>query len=77
MKSQYTFQIPEHAAEGTEVGHVTAVDRDAYPFNRHVFKIVDAYSLGVNELFAIDPKSGKIIATAEFDREFQSRLNAY
>jgi hypothetical protein len=69
----YTFQIAEHAAEGTEVGHVSAVDRDTYPFNRHVFKIVDAYSTGASSLFAIDPKSGRIIATAVFDREMQDR----
>jgi Cadherin domain len=69
----YTFQIAENAAEGTEVGHVSAVDRDMYPFNRHVFKIVDAYSTGAGNLFAIDPKSGRIIATAVFDREVQDR----
>ena len=68
-QSSYELSLAEHLPVGVVVGHVTAVDRDAPPFNRFVYKLVDAYETGADELFSIDPRSGRIISTVSFDRE--------
>ena len=68
-KSSYELSLAEHLPVGVVVGHVTAEDRDATPFNRFVYKIVDKYDNGADEVFSIDPRSGRIISTVTFDRE--------
>ena len=68
-QSSYEFSVTEHLPVGVVVGHVTAIDRDAPPFNRLVYKIVDAFDNGADEVFSIDPRSGRIISTVTFDRE--------
>jgi len=73
-QSSYELSLAEHLPVGVVVGHVTAVDRDAPPFNRFVYKIVDAYDTGADEVFSIDPRSGRIISTASFDREQNDEL---
>ena len=73
-QSSYELSIMEHLPVGVVVGHVTAVDRDAPPYDRFVYKIVDAYDSGADELFSIDPRSGRIISTVTFDREQTDEL---
>lgn len=68
-QSSYEFSVTEHLPVGVVVGHVTASDRDAPPFNRLVYKIIDAFDNGADEVFSIDPRSGRIISTVTFDRE--------
>ena len=68
-QSSYEFSLAEHQPVGVFVGHVTAADRDAPPFNRFVYQLVDAYETGADEMFSIDPRSGRIISTVSFDRE--------
>jgi len=68
-RSSYELSLAEHLPVGAVVGHVTATDRDAPPFNRFVYKIVDTYDAGADEMFSIDPRSGRIISTVSFDRE--------
>ena len=68
-RSSYELSLAEHLQVGAVVGHVTAADRDAPPFARFVYKIVDTYDVGADEMFSIDPRSGRIISTASFDRE--------
>jgi len=73
-QSSYEFSLDEHLPVGVVLGHVTAVDRDAPPFNHHLYKIVDAYNTGADEMFSIDPRSGRIISTVTFDREVTDEL---
>ena len=73
-QSSYELSIMEHLPVGVVVGHVTAVDRDAPPYDRFVYKIVDAYDSRADELFSIDPRSGRIISTVTFDREQTDEL---
>ena len=68
-RSSYKLSLAEHEPVGVVVGHVTAVDRDAPPFDRFVYQIVDTYDTGADEMFSIDPRSGSIISTVSFDRE--------
>ena len=68
-QTSYELRLAEHLPVGAVVGHVTALDRDAPPFNRFVYKIVDAYNTGADEKFSIDPRSGRIISAVSFDRE--------
>jgi len=68
-QSSYELSLAEHLPVGGVVGHVTATDRDAPPFDRFVYKIVDTYDTGADEKFSIDPRSGRIISTVSFDRE--------
>ena len=68
-QSSYELSLAEHLPVGVVVGHVTAVDRDAAPFNLFVYKIIDAYDTDADEVFSIDPRSGRIISTVSFDRE--------
>ena len=70
-QSSYELSLAEHLPVGVVVGHVTAVDRDALPFNRLLYKMVDAYDTGADQVFSIDPRSGRIISTVSFDREEQ------
>jgi len=58
-----------NSQEGTIVGHVTATDLDRPPYNQFVYNLIDTYSSNVSALFAIDPRSGRIIAKTLFDRE--------
>lgn len=60
----YAFQIPENQPAGTEVGYVTAVDRDAPPFNRF------SYAINDNTVpFTVDADSGRLTTRESLDRE--------
>jgi len=67
-RKHYSFSIAENQADGATVGHLAAVDRDTFPFNRVV------YSLDPNadQTFGINPTSGYLFARLPLDRERQS-----
>ena len=72
LEKSYVFSLRENNQPGALVGHVSALDTDSAPYNLFVYKMIDAYSTDVTELFAIDPRAGKIIAKKSFDREDQA-----
>jgi hypothetical protein len=63
----YSFSTVENQPAGTEVGSVSAVDRDEPPFDRFMYTIDPA----VGDLFAIDPSNGRITTKTSLDREGQ------
>lgn len=70
QQTQYTFIVEENQSPGTEVGAVTAVDRDSHPLNR-IFYFLDHVDTTFR-LFQIDSTSGLISLAESLDREEQS-----
>ena len=68
---QYTFSVTENLPARTEVGTVTANDRDLPPYNRFSYKLDNTTSN--SDLFGIDGKSGVIYAKKSLDREQQHK----
>jgi hypothetical protein len=71
-RKRYSFSVSENRAPGTTVGHLTAVDRDTFPFNRVV------YSLDPNadQTFGVDPTSGLLFTRLPLDRERRDSYRA-
>ena len=65
-KSRYRFDISENQAPSSQVGTVTATDRDDPPYNKVVFAL-DPRS--TNGSFSINPITGNIVTTTVLDRE--------
>lgn len=65
QQQRYTFRLAENQPAGTVVGTVAAVDRDTFPFNRIVYSL-DPVS---DQLFRIDPDSGRLVTRRPLDRE--------
>jgi len=63
---------------GTEVGRVTAVDRDGPPYNRFIYKLLPASDDVDSSVFVLDADTGRISTTRPLDRERQAvyRLTA-
>ena len=61
----YTFRVAENQPARTVVGEVAAVDRDTFPFNRIVYSL-DPVS---DQLFHIDPDTGRLVIRRPLDRE--------
>jgi hypothetical protein len=68
-QSEYTFHVSEHVSAYTEVGIVSAVDRDEPPYNTFTLSLKPASS--ETEDFIIDPITGRLSTTKPFDRELQ------
>lgn len=68
--AQYTFTVKENQPGGTDVGTVTAVDRDSPLFNQFIYFIEPKKE--ANSFFEIDPISGMIKTKQPLDRETKS-----
>jgi len=65
-RSAYALRVAENRPAGTEVGAVSATDRDGEPYNRFRFRtVVDNASAA----FRIDAVSGAITTRSALDRE--------
>jgi hypothetical protein len=73
----YTFLVLENQPSGTEVGFVSAIDRDADPFNKFLFsslRLRNVTSSAVDSAtlpFSIDALTGRITTLEPLDRERQ------
>jgi len=65
----YTFGTYENQPSGTEVGTVTAVDRDLEPYNRVEYRLQGS---GSNAVFEIGRHTGRITIRRPLDREVES-----
>ena len=68
-QSEYVFHVREHLEPFSEVGTVTAIDRDAAPHN--IFTISFHKSNSETENFVVEPQTGKILTRRQLDREIQ------
>lgn len=73
-QGSYSFGTYENQPPGSEVGYLSAFDRDSEPFNRFNFSIEGAARSNgggalVTELFHVDPETGRITARRSLDRE--------
>ena len=64
---KYTFEIPESAEGGTNVGQISAVDREGESVE---YELV--HQPGVGLPFVVDPRSGNISIYMKLDRELHS-----
>jgi len=71
-QSHYIFHVNEHMASYTEVGPVSAVDRDEPPYNTFTLSLKSNNEI---EDFIIDPKTGIISTIRPLDREVQVTYN--
>ena len=67
-----TFRVAENQPAGTVVGDVTAVDRDAIPFNRVVYSL-DPVS---DQIFRVDADTGRLVTRRSLDREESASYHA-
>jgi len=72
---QYVFHVPEDRPTGTTVGHVTAVDRDLAPNNRHSY-YVEASTEGGDDsneeamwMLGVERRTGRVYTRRPLDRE--------
>lgn len=72
-QSIYAFSVRENEPPGTEVGAISAVDRDSEPYNRIVYSL--EYSDRGPKSFRVDPGNGRITLLESLDREEQSVYN--
>ena len=70
QQESYTFGTFEKQSPNTEVGQVTALDRDSEPYNHFFYSLDD--QLSPMDVFKIDPQSGKIRTKQVLDREHQT-----
>jgi len=74
--SVFRFVVVENQPAGTEVGHVTATDRDQPPFNRFRFALMTSGSSKATvDGFRIDELNGRIVTTRTLDREQQAEYH--
>lgn len=64
----YTFGTYENQPSGTEVGTVTAVDRDLEPYNRVEYRLQNS---GGSSVFEIGRQTGRITVKRPLDREVE------
>lgn len=69
LSNRYVMAVAENLPPRTEVGRVTAEDRDLSPFNAFSFL------LNNSRTFAIDPRLGTIFTKKPLDREKQSQYD--
>jgi len=68
--SVFRFVVVENQPRGTDVGHVTAIDRDQPPFDRfHYTLMTSGSSKAAVDAFKVDELSGRIVTTQVLDRE--------
>ena len=69
VSPSFTFYVSEEEPAWTEVGKVTAIDKDAHPHNRimYTFDVKGSASLP----FSLETDSGKIMTLRPLDRERQ------
>ena len=60
------------SVSGTEVGRVTAIDRDGPPFNRFVYTLMAPADDAESATFVLNPDTGVIRTTVTLDRERQA-----
>jgi len=65
----YSFSITENLPAGTEIGQVTAVDKDESPFNQFIYTLDPE----VTDLFDIDRSTGRLTTKKTLDRELQEQ----
>jgi len=68
---QYVFLVAENRPAGSTVGHVSAVDHDLAPNDRHSY-YVDAVGGGDNRaasLFGVEQQTGRVYTRLPLDRE--------
>ena len=68
-RSSYSFGTFENQHPGTEIGYVSASDRDSPPYDKFVFSMLNLGRPNPLEMFHIDPDSGRITAIRSLDRE--------
>lgn len=70
-QSFYSFGTFENQPPGTEIGYVSAFDRDGPPFDRFTFSISGRgkTSFTASDSFEIEEDTGRISATRSLDRE--------
>ena len=70
IQQTYNFGTYENQANGTEIGTVTAVDRDSEPYNLFAYSLYgNDGSTNILDTFSIDPTSGEISSRVTLDRE--------
>ena len=69
----FTFGTFENQAEQTEIGTLTAIDRDNEPYNEIRYSLDPR--LPDSSIFDIDPHSGRITTRKVLDREIQYRYD--
>ena len=74
-QSEYVFRVREHMEPFTEVGTVTAVDRDAPPHNTFIVRFQKSNS--ETENFVVEPQTGKILTRRQLDREMQVSTHVF
>lgn len=67
LQTSYNFGTYENQLPGTEIGTVSAADRDTSPFDRFTFSIVQ--SKPAANVFQVDSNTGRIVSQRVLDRE--------
>lgn len=67
LKQSYSFGTYENQVPGTEIGVVSATDRDTSPYDKFTFSI--AQSKPAANAFQVDSNSGRIVSLRVLDRE--------
>ena len=68
-QSQYTFRVFEGKPLRSVIGTVSATDADKPPYNMFTYKLMSGGA--ITDLFAVEPKTGKVINQHILDRETQ------
>lgn len=71
QRNQYVFVVEENQPSGTEVGVVSAIDRDLAPLNQITYGLTSG-DTGRQLPFRIDAQTGRITTTAILDCERES-----
>lgn len=70
----YNFQVYEQKPLGEEVGRVIAQDHDSPPFNEFIY-VIDPSDVENNQVFIVDPQTGKLYTRRTLDRETVSHYD--
>jgi Cadherin domain len=65
--SFYSFLVLENEPAGTEVGWVSAIDRDGSPFNHFIYSLESP----ISNVFSVEPSTGLMTTRIILDREQQ------
>jgi len=68
---QYVFLVAENLPAGSTVGHVSVVDRDLAPNDRHSYYVDSAGGSDerTTSLFSVDQRTGRVYTRRPLDRE--------
>lgn len=66
-KAAYSFDVPENAPRGYQVGIIAATDPDEYPINAEIsYAVISDWA---NDVFSLNPQTGVFTLSTRLDYE--------